>query len=120
MPRINVKVTGIKRTIRSKLTDYNLPRDIDKITETYARKIANEAAQKAPILTGVLKNSLTNGVRKNAIGDWKIIALTDYTVRQEYEHRSKKGFIRKSVWDNEGPYKKAVENRAKNKRGGGR
>ncbi|MBU5266296.1 MULTISPECIES: hypothetical protein [Virgibacillus] len=113
MARFNVKVTGIKRTIRSKLTDRNLAQDVDQITEAYARKIANDAAEKAPILTGLLKNSLPNGVERSAIGEWQIVAMTDYTLVQEYTHQTKKGFVRKAVWDNKEGYRKAVEQRAK-------
>ncbi|SET69168.1 hypothetical protein SAMN05216389_1219 [Oceanobacillus limi] len=116
MAKSTVKVTGIHTTVRRKLTDQTAESDIDKITEAYARKIASEASEKAPILTGLLKNTLVSGVQRspvNRTGIWEIIAGTDYTLRQEYEHKTHKGFIRRSIWDNEDAYKKAVEKRAK-------
>lgn len=116
MVRTHFKVTGVQKTIKTKFNDIKLEQDIDKITEAYVRKIANDAAEKAPILTGLLKNTLISGVRRSPIdriGVWEIIAGTDYTVRQEYEHKTNKGFIRRSVWDNEPAYKHAIEKRIK-------
>lgn len=116
MARMHFKITGVQKTVKTKFNDTKAEQDIDKITEAYARKIANEAADKAPILTGLLKNTLMDGVRRSSMsqrGIWELVAGTDYTVRQEYEHKTNKGFIRRSVWDNETAYKRAIEKRIK-------
>lgn len=117
--RVNLKVEGINRTINEKILDKALESDLDKITETYARKIVNEAAEKAPILTGLLRNSLISGLKRSdsaKIGVWDLVSGTEYTLRQEYEHASKAGFIRSSIWDNQDAYKSAITNRVKRRR----
>jgi hypothetical protein len=73
--------------------------------------MANESAEMAPRLTGKLKNSITASVEQESEGVWTYGSDLPYATRQEYEHRSKKGFIRKSVWNNREPYRNKINQR---------
>jgi hypothetical protein len=85
--------------------------DLDRITEAYARKMANEAAQGAPVDTGRLRNSFPPSVRKESDVHWSFGSDVEYAKVQEYEHRSKKGFVRKAVWDNREAYRNKIKER---------
>lgn len=111
MSRIfNVSVTGLD-AIQQALDPAAVARDIDRITETYARKMANESAHNAPVKTGRLKNSFPPSVRKESEGAWSFGSDVPYATRQEYEHKTKKGFVRKAVWDNREPYRNKISER---------
>jgi Bacteriophage HK97-gp10, putative tail-component len=87
--------------------------DLEKITETYARKMASESAEMAPVDTGALKNSISSSPQK-AEGEgiaWEWGSNLPYATRQEYEHKSKKGFVRKAIWNNRTKYREAIRNR---------
>lgn len=108
--RLNVRMHGLDKVMRKiavKETEsiYN----VDKITETYTRKMANESAQMAPVKSGNLRASITASPRRLEPGLWQYGSNLAYARRQEYEHRSRKGFIRKSVWNNRSPYREAVK-----------
>lgn len=106
----NVSVSGLQDVLRA-LDSSSLERDIDRITETYARKMANEAAQNAPVDTGRLRNSFPPSVQKESPGVWSFGSDLPYATRQEYEHRTKKGFVRKAVWNNREPYRNKIRQR---------
>jgi len=88
-------------------------RDINRITETYARKMAAEAADNAPVKTGALKNSLASSPRpsQDEDGVWEWGSDLPYATRQEFEHATKKAFVRKAIWNNEEQYREAVRTR---------
>lgn len=107
---INISVSGLSEVL-SQLDDAEIARDIGRITETYARKIANESAANAPVDTGRLKNSLASSPKKESETSWTIGSDLPYALRQEYEHRTKKGFTRKAVWDNRTPFREKIAER---------
>src|SRR5690625_3871608 len=72
----------------------------DKVTEAYTRKMANEAGQMAPVDTGDLRANLIASPHRLAPAAWQFGGTLAYTRRQEYENKTKKGFIRKAVWNN--------------------
>lgn len=76
----------------------------DKITEAYARKMANDSAGMAPVDKGALQASIASSPKKLGPALWQYGSDLPYARRQEYEHKSKKGFIRKSVYTNESQY----------------
>lgn len=83
---------------------------VDKVSETYAREMANEAADNAPVRDNILAPALAASPEKLKDGVWQFGNNgVEYTRRQEYEHPTKKGFIRKSVWNNREPYREAVK-----------
>jgi|SRR5690625_4424477 len=106
-----------------KVADYfgkraNMHKDFDDLAENSMKRIQMGSFNKAPELTGFLKSNLVaeeNRKRTEGIpsGSWDLIDGTDYTLVQEFEHRSKKAFIRRSVWDEEPRFKKDVKKLAK-------
>lgn len=111
----NVRVDGVSDVLKmfDSVSADEAVRDIEKITETYARKMARDAADMAPVKTGRLKNSLAASPRKAEDEELTWIWGSDlpYATRQEYEHRSKKAFVRKSIWNNRNKYRDAIERR---------
>jgi hypothetical protein len=106
----NVNVSGLNDVLRM-LDDGPVKTDLDRITEAYTRKMANETAQAAPVDTGKLKNSFPPSVRKEADVSWSYGSDVPYAKKQEYEHRTKKGFVRKPVWNNREPYRNKINER---------
>jgi hypothetical protein len=106
----NVNVSGLNDVLRM-LDDGPVKTDLDRITEAYTRKMANETAMAAPVDTGKLKNSFPPSVRKDADVSWSYGSDVPYAKKQEYEHRTKKGFVRKTVWNNREPYRNKINER---------
>ena len=107
--RINVKVQGIEKVMND-FSQKGLAAQsrADKVTETYTRKMANDSAAMAPVKSGDLRANLLASPRRVSNAVWEYGGTLAYTRRQEYEHKSKKGFIRKSVWRNRNDYREAV------------
>lgn len=107
--KMNVNVKGLDKVMRD-FTSMSLKSqgDADKVTETYVRKMANESAKMAPVETGDLRASIASSPRRLKLGTWEYGSELPYARRQEYEHRSKKGFIRKSVYKNRNDYRNAI------------
>lgn len=107
--RINIRAQGIDEVMRRfTLNGIQAQGNADRITETYARKMANESAEMAPVDSGDLRASIIASPRRLQPGTWEYGSELPYARRQEYEHASKKGFIRKSVWNNRNPYRDAL------------
>ena len=87
----------------------NAAKNVDKVTETYTRKMANESSASAPVLTGALRSDIAASPRKISDGQWEYGSGLPYARRQEYEHSTNSAFIRNTVWNNESPYKEAVK-----------
>lgn len=106
---INVKATGVESTI-NKLTIAGVKAKTasDRVAETYARKMANESADNAPVKSGDLRANLASSPHRISAGVWQFGGTLAYTRRQEYEHPSRKGFIRKAVWGNRNDYREAL------------
>ena len=81
----------------------------ENVAETYARKMANESASESPVLDNVLAPSIAASPRKLRDGEWAYGSNVEYARRQEYEHPTKKGFIRRVVWNNREPYREALK-----------
>lgn len=103
----SVSVTGIDKLLKQ-LDPKVVNKEIDKVTETYARKMANAAAMKAPRKDGWLKNSLVASVKSEGNGVWSWGSDLPYALRQEYEHATARGFVRKSIWEYRNEYREAV------------
>lgn len=107
--RINVKVSGLDAVMKDfsakgVMAQYKA----DKVTETYTRKMANESAEMAPVDSGDLRASIAASPYKLKTATWEYGSRLPYARRQEYEHHSKKGFIRKAVWQNRNDYRAAL------------
>ncbi len=106
---MNVNVKGLNSVMKDfSLAGIKAQGNADKVTETYARKMANESADMAPVKSGDLRANLISSPYRLKAGTWQFGGTLPYTRRQEYEHKSKKGFIRKAVWNNRTPYREAL------------
>ena len=113
--KLNVKVTGLDDVLRKleKQLGQQAVDDLDKITEAYARQMANESAGMAPIKDGLLRNSIASSPQQSDEDThvWEYGSNLPYATRQEYEHKTNKAFIRKSVWNNREKYRAAIKKR---------
>lgn len=108
--RMNVNVSGLDSVMKDfSLAGIKAQGNADKVTETYTRKMANESADMAPVKSGDLRANLASSPRRIEPAAWEFGGTLPYTRRQEYEHASRKGFIRKSVWNNRNPYREALK-----------
>ena len=112
--KLKVKVEGIDDVLDSlgRWASEEKAKEIDKVSETYARKMAAESAGKAPIKDGALKGSIAASPQPGeSLGEWTYGSDLPYARRQEYEHATNKGFIREVVWNNRDKYREAVRKR---------
>lgn len=95
--------------------------DFDALAENSMKRIQSGAFRRGPVLTGFLTSNLiadenrkrTQGMDK---GSWDLMDGTDYTLVQEYTHRSKSGFIRDSVNEEKPKFRNEIEKLAKDAR----
>lgn len=99
------KFTGINANVQvdSKITDAwaakILSADIGKVIDDTVYEVTRDAANKmarlSPVDTGRLKRTLwaSRSIEKIADGHYTIRNLTEYGIRQNFEHRTKAGFI---------------------------
>lgn len=107
--KLHVKVDGLDAIMRKFSEAGKKAQGVaDKVTETYTRKMANEAGAAAPVLDNLLRPNLIASPRRIGPALWEFGGTLAYTRIQEYEHASKKGFIRKAVWDNRTPYREKL------------
>lgn len=106
---MNVSMTGINEIMKDfSLAGMKAQGNADRVTETYTRKMANEAGANAPVDSGDMRANLIASPRRVTAGAWQFGGTLPYTKRQEYEHKTKKGFIRKAVWNNRTTYRKRL------------
>lgn len=106
----NVRVTGVQEVLRrlGEQGARQLAQEIDEVTERTVRTMANEAATNAPHKTGKLAASIPPSVEKVGEMKWQFGSDVEYATRQEYEHSTKKGFLRKAVWNNRDQFRQDV------------
>lgn len=105
---MSIHIIGLNRVLSALETD-ELVRNVANTTEAYTRKAANEAAREAPVDSGMLRNSITASPEKIDDTRWQFGSNVEYARKQEYEHATKKAFIRKAVWNNEEPYYQKIK-----------
>lgn len=116
--RITAKATGIDK-VNAKLGAQGakeLEAALDLIVEEHALKIANEAKSNAPIKDGFLKRSIRLYGRPARLAR-TIGSNMPYATRQEYEHKTHKGYFRRAIWSGREPFRQDIVNEIK-KRGG--
>jgi len=108
-----MKVTGAKEVMTrfKHFYDGHTQAAVGNTVETFTRKMANESSGNAPIKDGYLKGSLASSPEKLGPTEWSFGSDLPYALRQEYEHRTHKGFVRKAVWNNREAYRKAIKSR---------
>lgn len=112
--KLNAKAIGVDKALRmlERRIGGEAIRDIDNITEAYARKMASESAEMAPIKDGPLRNSIASSPQpSDELHVWEYGSDLPYAVRQEYEHKTNKAFIRRAVWNNREKYRAAIKKR---------
>lgn len=107
--KINVKVVGLDKVMND-FTERGLKarKNVDHVSETYARKMANQAGEDAPVKDNVLRPNIIASPRRVEEGTWEFGSNLPYARRQEYENRTHKGFIRRAVWNNRTDYRKSI------------
>lgn len=120
---MSFKVRGVGSTISKKLVDNTASEDVDKIAQTSIHRLGGRASERAPVDTGLLSGTMISGIHKN-YGEssahksaWELLQRTEYTLVQEFEHKSKDRFIRDSAIEERPNFRKDLEDRFK-KRGG--
>ncbi|MFJ8216225.1 hypothetical protein [Bacillus cereus] len=103
--RVRVTVKGQANVLRAHNPDkYRTP--IAQTVEKHTRLQANKASNRAPILWGPLSESIPASV-KMVVGA-KIIGTYGspliYAAVQEFTHKTKKGFMRKTAFEGEQPF----------------
>lgn len=116
--RIKFKVTGVEEVMKKlgSAGAKDLENSLDRIVETNALKIANQAKENAPHKDGFLKRSIRLYGRPAKLAR-TIGSNLPYATRQEYEHATKKGYFRKAIWSGREPLRKDIMDEIK-KRGG--
>lgn len=106
MTRINVSIKGLDKVMNDfSVKGIKAQGTADKVSEKYARLMANESGANAPKDSGDMRADIIASPRRLSVGTWEFGGRLAYTRRQEYEHATKKGFIRKSVWNNREAYR---------------
>lgn len=106
MTKLSISVKGIDKVMNDfSAKGIKAQGNSDRVTEKYTRKMTNDAAKNAPVDSGDLRTNLSASPRRLKMGTWEFGGTLPYTRRQEYEHKTRKGFIRKSVWNNRQAYR---------------
>lgn len=90
--------------------------DIDLGVAT--RKMANKAADGAPIETGALKASIRYSTRREGNMTWYFGSWLPYALRQEYEHIPKQGYFRRAYFGGHKPTERELVKTIKRITGG--
>jgi hypothetical protein len=108
--RITVRASGVREAIERLGNPDGLIRELDRVTEKHTRLMANEASHAAPVKTGRLASSIPPSVEKEQEMVWIFGSDVEYAQRQEYEHRTKKAFFRKAIWDGRASFREEIRN----------
>ncbi|RWQ72553.1 hypothetical protein [Bacillus cereus] len=102
--KISARIKGMEDIYRMANSDrYKTP--VAKTVEKHARLQANTASNRAPVESGNLAGSIPPSV-KAFDGDktgWSYGSEVEYAAVQEYTHKTKKGFMRKTMFEGEQP-----------------
>lgn len=104
MPRYKIDFDGIddlKRKAGRRGAD-RIRRRVGLALEEGIRDMADDSYDMAPKDTTALAQSILASVQKEAPLTWYYGSVAPYAQRQEYEHKSKKGYFRRSVNKNKG------------------
>lgn len=107
-------VFGVKNTINRKLSDKNALEDADRLAQGAMVRIGTDAANRAPVKTGLLQQTMTTGIQRSKSkpkGAWDLLQETEYTLVQEFEHKSKSHFIENAVMTEAPHFYTAMEER---------
>jgi hypothetical protein len=104
---ISIKVKGVKKALDAlKSVQDELIRELDSEVERAAMRVVNEGRTGAPVLTGQLANSIN--ITDDDVMTRTVSSDKPYFARQEYEHPSKRGFMRKAMANAREPFRNAI------------
>ncbi|WP_332606869.1 hypothetical protein [Bacillus spizizenii] len=106
---MRITIIGLTEALKSAANAQALKTDVGHDVERGVRRMANGGANNAPKKTGRLANSIVSSPHKEDDLSWSFGSDLPYARRQEYEHRTRKAFIRRAVWDNEDELEKDIE-----------
>jgi Bacteriophage HK97-gp10, putative tail-component len=111
--KFKIKAQGVEEVLRKLGAKgaQEFAKEIDQIVEEHALNIVNSARHNAPIDTSALKNSIDiyeEGELYRVVGSDR-----PYAQRQEYEHKTKKGYFRKALWNEREPFRKDIQDAIK-------
>lgn len=100
MARYTVRFKGIDEVKRNlgRASAMRMKRNIDDDLEEGIEQMAETSHDMAPVDTGALKQSILASVRKISRHHYMYGSHLPYAQRQEYEHDTKKGYFRRSVY----------------------
>ncbi|MGG5762656.1 hypothetical protein ACQ3VC_14205 [Bacillus proteolyticus] len=102
--KVSARIKGMEEIYRTMNSDrYKTP--VANTVEKHARLQANTASNRAPVESGNLAGSIPPSV-KAFNGDktgWSYGSEVEYAAVQEYTHKTKKGFMRKTMFEGEQP-----------------
>jgi hypothetical protein len=98
MPRYSFDFRGIDSVIKQLGSGAarDLERAIDDDLHDGIKEMARISFNNAPVETGALKTSILNSVRRIGRNHYMYGSHLPYAQRQEYEHRSKRFYLRDS------------------------
>src|SRR5690625_718729 len=116
-------IFGLESALKG-LEDAGSQKDADDLAHGASVRIGTDAANMAPVDTGLMQRTLTEGIQRShtkPIGVWDLVQLTEYTLYQEYHNsRGKDGFLRKAIRNEEPRFKRIMEERFKKQNKGTR
>jgi len=112
--KFSVKANGVEAVLRKLGSEgaKRLADDLDIVVEKQALMTVNDAKNNAPQKDGNLKRSIKLYGKPVKLSR-TIGSNMPYAQRQEYEHKSRKGYFRKALWKRREPFRKAIESEIK-------
>lgn len=98
----------------------NLRRQIDEDIEQGITDMAETSYEYAPVDTGALRSSILASVQREGIMEYIYGSHLPYAQRQEYEHKTKKGFFRRSIREHRADLRKKIQMTVKHRLSGRR
>jgi hypothetical protein len=96
---LNIRAHGVQEAIRrAQGLRQQLIDDIDADVEAATLAAVNRSRAAAPVLTGALRNSIDMIPQETRIMRRAFGSDRPYARRQEYEHKTKRGYLRRSLW----------------------
>jgi hypothetical protein len=99
MPRYKVDFDGVDGLLNvlGSTPARRLKQSLDDVLEDGIKDMAETSYELAPIETGALKQSILGSVTKLSRHHYMYGSSLPYAQRQEYEHKTKKFYFRRSV-----------------------
>lgn len=117
MAKFKFEVKGVDHLLRTKLSTKETAKEIDAILNSNMQEFAQNAARRAPVDTGRLRNSLLAYTGKVSELHYEMTEGTEYTLYQEFwNSRGKSAFIRSSLYEQVEVLKKDIDAWAEEKR----